>query len=294
MRILRVFPQRNSYTPRDAFAVVGFPPLPGFYPNGVDEVHISCTFTWDIAKCQELAMAWAEFYPVTLGGPAFNSPCGSFKAGFYVRPGITFTSRGCNNQCPWCFVPEREGKFYPFRDFEPGHIVQDNNLLQADRSHLRQVFAMLRAQKKAVSFSGGLQSSLVKDWVVEEMQSLSIAQIFLAADTKAALQPLEKALQKLRFLDRQKLRVFALLAYDGESISEATERLETIWAMGGMPFAQLYQPKGGKIEYSTEWRRLARKWSRPAAMKSLHKPQSGVTSDCSRPLTSPPKLKGFE
>jgi hypothetical protein len=141
MRILRVFPQRNSYTPRDAFAVVGFPPLPGFYPNGVDEVHISCTFTWDIAKCQELAMAWAEFYPVTLGGPAFNSPCGSFKAGFYVRPGITFTSRGCNNQCPWCFVPEREGKFYPFRDFEPGHIVQDNNLLQADRSHLRQVFA---------------------------------------------------------------------------------------------------------------------------------------------------------
>jgi len=45
MKILRVFPKRNSYTPRDALAVIGYPPLPGFLPNGVDEVHVSCTFT---------------------------------------------------------------------------------------------------------------------------------------------------------------------------------------------------------------------------------------------------------
>jgi len=270
MRILRVFPRRNSYTPRDDFAVVGYPPLPGFYPDRIDEVHVSCTFTWDISRCQELAAAWAEFYPVKLGGPAFSSPCDRFEAGLYVRPGITFTSRGCNNHCPWCFVPEREGRLQEFRVIEPGYIVQDNNLLQTNRSHMQRVFAMLRAQKKAVSFSGGLQASLVSDWVAEEMRSLSIAQVFLAADTKAALRPLEKALQKLSPLGRQKLRVYALLAYDGESIAEATERLEAIWAMGGMPFAQLYQPEEGKIKYSAEWRTLCRQWSRPAIMKSSY------------------------
>ena len=68
-----------------------------------------------------------------LGGPAFNSPCNGFEPGLYVVPGVTFTTRGCNNQCPWCLVPEREGRLVEYRDFAPGHTIQDNNLLQASR-----------------------------------------------------------------------------------------------------------------------------------------------------------------
>jgi hypothetical protein len=61
-----------------------------------------------------------------------------------------------------------------------------------------------------------------------------------------------------------------LLACDGETILEAEERLEAVWDLGFMPFAQLYQPPDKYIEYSKEWRKLAKNWSRPAITKALH------------------------
>jgi len=46
MKIVRVFPRRTTATPTDEMAFVGDPPPPAFRPEA-DEVHISCTFTWD-------------------------------------------------------------------------------------------------------------------------------------------------------------------------------------------------------------------------------------------------------
>lgn len=255
-------------TPKDPLVTIGDPPLAYWRPLA-DEVHISCVFSWDIQECKRLHEAWSQYYSkVKLGGPAFNSPCNGFIPGRYVRCGVTFTTRGCNNSCPWCLVPGREGKLQEIKDFAPGHIIQDNNLLQASHRHIRNVVEMLKTQR-AVTFSGGIDARLVDDWVVEQLQSITVKQLFLAADTKAALKPLEKALDKLSALGRNKLRVYVLVAYDNEVISEARARLETVWQLGGMPFAQLYQPPKGR-DYPQPWRDLARNWSRPAIMKARH------------------------
>lgn len=98
MRILRVFPKRTSYTPTDDLAFVGMPPMAQFIPEH-DEVHVSCTFTWDMDECEDLAYQWegATNKPVKLGGPAYHSPTDDFTPGLYVKKGIIFTSRGCNN-----------------------------------------------------------------------------------------------------------------------------------------------------------------------------------------------------
>lgn len=127
----------------------------------------------------------------------------------------------------------------------------------------------LRLVETAV-FSGGLQASLVTDWFAEQLRGIRVNQVFLAADTKQALGPLKRAINKLAFLGRGKIRIYTLIAFDGETIQEARERLEAVWDLGGMPFAQLYQPPDKFIEYNREWRQLARKWSRPAAMKAAH------------------------
>jgi len=268
MKVIRVFPKRTSLTPDDPLCFVGAPSL--FCPQA-DEVHVSVTFTWDIAEGQRLTGAWGNYYEVVrLGGPALGSPCNGFEPGQYIRRGVTFTTRGCNNHCPWCLVPEREGRLTEYRNFAPGNIVQDNNLLQSSRSHLRRVFAMLKAQSQATVFSGGLDARLVDDWVVEELRGLRINQLFLAADTKGALKPLKRALGKLSELGRQKLRVYTMIAFNDETLSAAKERLEAVWELGGMPFAQLYQPPDRWIEYSREWKQLARRWSRPAIMKAAH------------------------
>lgn len=42
------------------------------------------------------------------------------------------------------------------------------------------------------------------------------------------------------------------------------------WEAGAMPRAQLFQPEDKWIEYSDEWKALAREWYRPAAMRAAH------------------------
>ncbi len=267
--ILRVFPRRTSFTPVDEYAFVGDPPM--IRPEA-DEVHISCTFTWDREEAIRLLQAWAQFYPsVMLGGIAISQGYDGFIPGRYIKHGVTFTTRGCNNQCPWCLVPEREGKLRLLDRHQiiPGHIIQDNNLLQAPRWHIERVFEMLRKQRRAVSFPGGLDATLLSDRMAEELRGLSIDQVFLAADTDGSLRPLEKAIEQLSCLGRNKLRCYVLLAYEGESMEKGLARLIRVWELGAMPFAQLYQPPDRYIQYSKEWRGLARTWSRPAAMKTV-------------------------
>ncbi len=262
MKILRVFVRRTNMTPRDEYAFVGNPPL--FRPEA-DEVHVSCSFTWDLPKAHELLEAWHQYYPVVkLGGMSCHN--GTFNPGMYIKYGVTFTSRGCNNQCPWCLVPEREGKLREIV-IQPGNMIQDNNLLQCSQQHIAKVFTMLRSQH-VIQFSGGLDSRLLTSEIADEIRGLRVMQVFLAADTKESLKPLEQAIKRLS-LPRDKIRCYALLAWGGESISDSIERLHMIWELGAMPFAQLYQPPDRYIKYPREWRQLARTWSRPATIKAI-------------------------
>jgi len=251
-------------------AVVGDPRLERPY---VDEVHVSCTFTWDIAEAKRLAGAYAQYYPVVkLGGPAFGTPVNGFKPGMYVKEGVTFTSRGCNNHCPFCLVREREGKLREYEDFAEGYEVNDNNLLQCSQPHIDKVLAILRKQRKAARLSGGLEAARVTDTFAESLRGMRVGEVFLAADHDGALQPLQKAVNKLSFLGSDKLRCYVLIGFNGEPIEQAKARLLRVWEIGTLPFAQLYQPPTDKrITYSQEWRDLQRTWSRPAATKALMK-----------------------
>lgn len=263
--IIRVFPHKTSLTPDDPYVFIGDPPL---WRPEAEEVHISVTFIRDIEEGKRLFQAWRQYYPtVLIGGPAFGYQPDKFTPGMYVKSGVTFTSRGCNNNCPWCLVPETEGTLRTI-PIMPGHIEQSNNLLQCPAPHRRAVFQMMSSQRKAASFPGGLDVRLITDEVADELRSLRIHQVFLAADTEGMLKPLAKAIQKLSFLPRQKLRCYVLIAYDGETIEQAEMRLCKVWELGAMPFAQLYQPPSRYVKYDRKWKALARTWSRPAAMKA--------------------------
>lgn len=264
MRIIRVFPRRTSHTPQDDLAFIGPPPIR--VPTA-DEVHVSVSFTWDIPEGERLVKLWRAFYStVLIGGPAIGPPGEGFEPGRYVKEGVTFTSRGCDHNCPWCLVSKVEGKLRLLSPIPPGYIVQDNNFLQCPPEHRRAVYAMLDEQPRAAVFSGGLESTLVDDEVAAELRDIRIKEVFLAADTEASLRPLERAVARLSFLPRRKLRCFVLMAYGGESIEAAERRVRAVWEIGCMPFAILYQPPDEYIQYSADWKALARSWCRPAAM----------------------------
>lgn len=263
MKIIRVFPRKTAFTPTDEMA---FYDEPGMFIPEHDEVHIACTFTWDIATAERLQKDWQAFTdkPVKIGGPAFNAPGGEFMPGMYCKTGVTFTSRGCPNNCGFCFVPKREGKLREIT-INPGNIIQDNNFLACSEQHKRNVYEMLKNQRQ-ISFRGGLEPSRLSDWDIEQMRGLRIADLWLACDTKGAINGLKKACEKLHKagFNQNKIRCYVLI---GDDMTENENRLRAVFEAGALPFAQLYQPVE-PIEYSKEWRRFARTWSRPAAYKA--------------------------
>ena len=264
--IIRVFPRRTSYTPDDDMAFVG---MPGLIIPEHKEIHVSCTFTWDKAYCEELAFQWEgrTNKPVKLGGVAYGSVSEDFVQGLYIKKNIIFTTRGCNNNCPWCCVPRTEGKLKELPICE-GNIIQDNNFLQASRSHKDKVFEMLKHQKK-ICFKGGLEADLIDDHFIDGISDLSIAELWLACDTDARLPEFKKACEKLAKagFNREKIKCY-VLSY-GKDREKDEARAMAVYEAGAMPFVQLYRDfSETKTEYDHDWNAWARMWQRPACIKA--------------------------
>lgn len=263
--IIRVFPARNSYTPTDDMAFIGMPPL--VLPEH-KEIHVSCTFTWDKALCEELAYQWEgrTNKPVKLGGPAFGSTAEGFTPGLYIKSNIVFSTRGCNNNCPWCCVPRLEGKLREL-PIAPGNWIQDNNFLQADWAHKEKTYEMLRAQR-GICFKGGLEVDLIDDHFINNITSLRISELWLACDTDARLPEFRKACDKLvrAGFSREKIKCY-VLSY-GKDMEADEARARVVYEAGAMPFMQLYRDfSDTKTQYSKEWNAFCRMWQRPAATR---------------------------
>lgn len=266
MKIARVFPTKTSMCPNDTDVYFDVPFFPEFMPK-YDEVHISCQFTWDIYKARRLANDWKNHGLVKIGGVAIDGETEKpFTAGMYLKKGITITSRGCPNNCGFCYV--RRG-LIEFDDFPEGNIIQDNNILACSDHHWRLVVSMLKKQK-GIMFKGGLESQRITQKVAEDLRSLRIAELWLACDYPAALKPLRKAVEILKSVGftQNHLHCFALI---GKNIDEEEMRLQEIWNIGCMPFAQLYRNKENSLKYPWAFKRFARTWSKPAIIRTRAK-----------------------
>ena len=265
MRIARVFIRQNSMTPTDPDAYFGPPRL---NTPHYDEAHISCVFTWHKEQAEALARQWHKHaFIVRIGGPAFGDPGGEFRSGMYLKEGITITSRGCPNNCDFCFVPKREGKIREL-PIVPGNIIQDNNLLACSDAHVQKVFAMLKTQK-AICLKGGLEGARVTDKIAEDLRGLRIREIWLACDTPNSLWPTINAFVRLRTagFKNYQFRSYVIL---GKDKTEEVNRLQKLLDWGITPFGQLYKGET-PIQYDKEWLAIERKWSRPAAMRAKNK-----------------------
>ena len=243
------------------------------YPTKVvasDEVLISVVFTWD----KPVAESMGKFYKsigatVHIGGPAYDDYGGEFEPNRFVSPGIVITHRGCVRNCPWCYVPKREGQKIRHLEIKEGNILQDNNILACNNDHRAKVYQMLRKQKQ-VSLRGGLDARLLRDSDIEEIRSLRLLDLWTAYDSKDSVESL-KAIRRLRSasIPQSKIRCYVLVGFGGETMSQAEERLRLVWESGAYPFAQLFDTYQG--EDLLEWKRFARRWSRPAIYKSILK-----------------------
>lgn len=268
-RIIRVFPRRTSYTPDDDYVFIGLPPMEKMIPEH-REVHVSCAFTWDKELCEELAFQWQArtSAPVKLGGPAYSSCTDDFIQGMYIKKNIIFTTRGCNNDCPWCMVPSVEGKLRKLPIIQ-GNIIQDNNFLQASKTHKDKVFDMLRTQR-GIAFRGGLQADLIDEHFINSVTSLRISELWLACDTDGRIKDLQKACEKLHRAGFNRNKIYCYVLIGREMNMDRDEaRCRVVYEAGAMPRAQLFRDfTETKTEYPVIWNKFERMWQRPAATKA--------------------------
>ena len=272
VKIARVFPNRNKATPVDDLAFIGGPDMFAFH-HGIDKVHISVTFSWDIPIAEKLEKQWKQIAPTEIGGPAMGLPGGDFTPGMYLREGYVITSRGCPNRCWFCSVWRREGDKLRELPITEGYIIQDDNLLSCSEDHIRGVFAMLARQRERPIFSGGLESKKLRKWHVEELAKLKPKEVFFAYDTPDDRAPLFEAgkllLENGFNRQSQNLRCYVLVGYLGDTFEAAEKRLNETMQAGFIPFAMLYRNQSG--ERDPAWIRFTWPWARPAALSKKYR-----------------------
>jgi hypothetical protein len=124
---------------------------------------------------------------------------------------------------------------------------------------------MLREQDRAVKFCGGLDKHFFKPWHRALFDSIKIDELWFACDVTTDLPWLERTAEILSGIPMRKLRCYTMIGYDTEPLDQAEKRIERVFELGFMPFTQLYRPDEGPKSYPEEWKKVARKWSRPAA-----------------------------
>lgn len=264
--MIRVFPRKTNASPNDPDARFG---PPGLFDHGGGIVHVSCTFSYDRSKAEDLAIQWKrQGYDVEVGGPAYETPGDEFVPGVYMKRGYVITSRGCPNKCWFCSVWKKEKglKLLPIRE---GYIINDDNLLACPESHIRAVFDMLRKQTFPAEFAGGLEAKLFKEWHVELLNSIRFNQLWFAYDTPDDYEPLVEAGRVLIDADisLNHRRCYVLIGYPGDTLDNADKRLRRAWTAGFIPMAMLYRDSHNTTTY--EWRRFQKWWARPASIKRM-------------------------
>jgi len=283
--IIRVFPRRTNATPNDSLAFVGLPPpdttkykqltLENYNSPAPDwrnckEVHVSVAFTFDIPKPEQLAEGWHKAgFTVKLGGPAFNTPSGDFVAGMYLKQGYTITSRGCNNKCWFCKVPNFEGSLREL-PIQAGHNILDSNILACSENHIKAVFEMLKSQPEKPIFTGGLESRLLKPWHVDLLRVSKTKRMYFAYDTPDDLEPLIHAGKLLRdggiTKASNRARCYVLIGYPNDTMEQAEKRLFDTWRAGFFPYGMLFRNEKGEVQ--DDWKQFQRLWVRPQIVYS--------------------------
>lgn len=170
-----------------------------------------------------------------------------------------FLTRGCIRNCPWCFVPKKEGKIRANADItefcrHKEVVLMDNNVLAHDHG-IAQIEKMAGMGVK-VDFNQGLDARLIDDGAAKRLGKLMWSHpVRLACDTAGQIDSIFKAVQLLRWHNVTPRRYFCYVLV--KDIDDAIERVKFLKGIYVDPFCQPYRDADGN-EPSKEQRAFAR------------------------------------
>lgn len=170
---------------------------------------------------------------------------------------LGFLSRGCNSRCPFCLVPEKEGRlrenYATFDDFVPAGqrnvMLLDANLL-ATGNACALLEEMIRRDYR-VNFSQTLDIRYLTAEVtslLEQIKSVNSRftkpMYYFSCNSPAQASLFREKQDMLRRLGRGKITVIVMFGFD-KTLSEEYAILSTLRELQLTPFLQEYMPLPG-------------------------------------------------
>ena len=174
---------------------------------------------------------------------------------------LGFLTRGCIRNCPWCIVPEKEGRLQEVDDIErvaAGRkevVLLDNNFLAANPDFVREQLEKAARLRFKLDFNQGLDARLVTP---ENARLLAVCRwircIRFSCDTIAMIEPIRSAVKLVREAGfKREIFVYMLV----NDIGDAETRLRALVDLNVIPFAQPYRDFTGDSTPTAEQRKFA-------------------------------------
>ena len=183
-----------------------------------------------------------------------------------------FLTRGCIRRCEWCLVPEKEGTIRAYADIDSflmgkkTAVLMDNNVLASDHG-IRQIERIIELEIK-VDFNQGLDARLIDDSMAKLLSKVKwLHPVRLACDSPAMMEPVRKAVEKLRWYNCTPRRYFVYTLV--KDIPEAIERIKFLKGIYVEPFAQPYRDFKNNTEPLREQKDFARWVNQTAVFNSV-------------------------
>lgn len=259
----------SAYHKQNKDIVEWFNPLKS---NTYNKIYASKVFTWTKRN---------PYLPTKTiwGGTGFNIKTKLSENIEYLCPDYSlynctksygFLTRGCINSCPWCFVPEKEGKIRANQNIEDftRHqevVLMDNNVL-AHEHGIKEIEKIIKLKLK-VDFNQGLDARLIDNSIAKLLSKVKWnPYIRLACDSHAMIEPVRKAIELLRWYNTTPTQYFCYVLI--KDIDDALERIKFLKGMNISPFCQPYRDKIGTPP-TKEQKFLARFVNHKAIFKSV-------------------------
>lgn len=234
--------------------------LVGLYAHvRFDKVYISCIFSKNAEKAREIAELFpnAEVGGYGVNGAKLPDEIEHTMPNYHgMDSSMGYTKRGCNRNCPWCVIPQREGPTHehaPITEFHhPSHdklILLDPNFLDGGRWRENLQYIIDNGLK--VNFTQGLDIRLVNEENAKMLAEckfynwkFTYRQLHFAFDTPEIEPEVRRGIGILEDagVKPRKMMFYELVGFN-TGFGQDLHRFEVLRELGVDPFVMIYNDR---------------------------------------------------